>query len=88
MDFFSDIDNEDESELFSSCDSESEMDDSYLTEADSSFVKYGTRPSLPDVELGDEYSSVIEVFYCCTEQDPDKRPTARYLVQHLSTWGI
>ncbi|KAL0272669.1 UNVERIFIED_CONTAM: hypothetical protein PYX00_005546 [Menopon gallinae] len=76
---------EDESEYFSSCDSESEMDDSYISEADSSVVKYGTRPNLPDVKLGDEYSNVIEIFYCCTEQDPNKRPTAHYLVQHLST---
>lgn len=46
-------------------------------EREDSFQKaLGTRPPLPDVILEDEYLPVLEIFYACTEPDPEKRPSA------------
>ncbi|KAK3928530.1 Lymphokine-activated killer T-cell-originated protein kinase [Frankliniella fusca] len=42
-----------------------------------------TRPALPPVDLNDSYNSIMEIFYCCTEQDPSVRPTAQLLVEWL-----
>ncbi len=44
----------------------------------------GTRPPLPFVEtLGDEYNTLIEIFYVCTNELPDERPTAKCLANAL-----
>ncbi|RZF31885.1 hypothetical protein LSTR_LSTR015457 [Laodelphax striatellus] len=54
---------------------------------ESAFVQeetYGTRPPLPDHNLGDEYKPVIEIFEKCTEIDPKKRPTAKEILEFLS----
>lgn len=59
---------------------EDSFDESFFAEKAKNF---GTRPPLPPVDLGSEYQPVLEVFYCCTEAEPDKRPSAEYLVQHL-----
>lgn len=41
----------------------------------------GTRPPLPFVEsLSDEYNTLIEIFYVCTNEAPEDRPTADCLV--------
>lgn len=45
--------------------------------------RIGTRPALPPVDLDDSYNSIMEIFYCCTEQDPSVRPTAQLLVEWL-----
>ncbi|KAK6638098.1 hypothetical protein RUM44_008523 [Polyplax serrata] len=71
----------------SMCDSDFDVslpdgDTSTLTEYDNE-ENFGTRPPLPDIELGPEYKPVIEIFYACTEQDPNKRPPASVLVDHL-----
>lgn len=40
----------------------------------------GTRPPLPFVEtLGNDYNTLIEIFYVCTNEMPDERPTASAL---------
>lgn len=45
---------------------------------------YGTRPPLPEsVELGDEYNVVVELFFVCTNAEPDDRPSAGELVKLL-----
>ena len=43
----------------------------------------GTRPSLPDIPLTEDYLPVLEIFYACTELEPAKRPTAGQIVQIL-----
>lgn len=43
----------------------------------------GTRPPLPNVELGDDYLPVLEIFYACTETDPSLRPSAQQVVHVL-----
>nr|ACO10963.1 Lymphokine-activated killer T-cell-originated protein kinase homolog [Caligus rogercresseyi] len=43
----------------------------------------GSRPELPqdsDV-LGDEYEFVLSVFYACTEEDQEKRPSSKKILQ-------
>lgn len=37
------------------------------------------RPSLPDITLGKEYDPILEIFYCCTENDLSLRPSANHL---------
>lgn len=45
----------------------------------------GTRPPLPYVEtLGNDYDTLIEIFYVCTNESPDKRPTAKCLANALT----
>lgn len=42
----------------------------------------GTRPTFPDnMELSDEYNQILEVFFICTDEEPDKRPTSSDLVE-------
>lgn len=44
----------------------------------------GTRPPLPYVEdLGNDYDTLIEIFYVCTNEMPDERPTAKCLADAL-----
>lgn len=44
----------------------------------------GTRPPLPFVEtLGNEYNTLIEIFYVCTNESPEERPTAKCLANAL-----
>ncbi|XP_063865654.1 lymphokine-activated killer T-cell-originated protein kinase-like [Scylla paramamosain] len=45
----------------------------------------GTRPSLPDTPLTEDYLPVLEIFYACTEADPAKRPTAAKILQVLDS---
>lgn len=44
----------------------------------------GTRPPLPVVDkLGDDYNTLIEIFYVCTNESPEERPTAKNLASAL-----
>jgi hypothetical protein len=43
----------------------------------------GTRPLLPESPLGDEYKPVIKLFNACTEEDFNKRPSAKEIVEQL-----
>lgn len=44
----------------------------------------GTRPPLPEADdLGSEYNVVIELFFVCTNAEPDDRPSAASLVRML-----
>jgi len=45
--------------------------------------RIGTRPSLPDIEFDESYNKILEIFYCCTEEDPSKRPTAKHITDLL-----
>lgn len=45
----------------------------------------GTRPSLPDTPLTEDYLPVLEVFYACTEAEPAKRPKAAQVVNVLDS---
>lgn len=60
---------------------ESNMDIS-ITEDDLE-NRIGTRPALPPVDLDDGYNGIMEIFYCCTEENPDNRPSAQMLVEWL-----
>ncbi|XP_037050362.1 lymphokine-activated killer T-cell-originated protein kinase [Bradysia coprophila] len=47
----------------------------------------GTRPPLPVVEsLDKEYNMLIEIFYLCTNEAPEDRPTAGCLADALKTY--
>lgn len=69
------------------------FDESLIEDVDESVssvidVKYGTRPPLPESPLGDEYKPVIELFNSCTEEDFNKRPSAKEIVEQLETLSI
>ncbi|KAJ8934996.1 hypothetical protein NQ314_013067 [Rhamnusium bicolor] len=38
------------------------------------------RPSLPDIDLDVGYNIILEIFFCCTHDDKNKRPAAKDLV--------
>lgn len=40
-------------------------------------MNLGTRPPLPDLEFDSGYDNVLGIFFCCTEEDPSKRPNAK-----------
>lgn len=45
----------------------------------------GTRPTIPSqYDLSTDYNSVMEIFYLCTCDLPEDRPTAGYLAKFLS----
>lgn len=68
-------------------DDDEEEDDSDNDDGDDDEVDLelcGTRPPLPEsAELGDEYNVVVELFYVCTNAEPDDRPSAGELVKLL-----
>lgn len=73
-------DNNDESK-------ESNEDESFDSEnADLPYFEslMGTRPPLPYVEtLSNDYDTLIEIFYVCTNESPEDRPTAKCLASAL-----
>lgn len=49
-------------------------------------VEYGTRPPLPEcAKLGAEYNVVVEIFYICTNEEPEDRPSAGTLAKMLKS---
>lgn len=47
-------------------------------------MKCGTRPALPQAfELTDEYNIIMELFYLCTNELPDDRPSAKIICDSL-----
>ncbi len=66
------------------------LDDAVENDADASYdtSEYddamGTRPELPNYfDYDDSYQTVLGIFYACTMEDPDKRPSAKQIVQVL-----
>lgn len=48
----------------------------------------GTRPPIPDVyDLPEDYNFVLEVFFLCTNELPENRPSASYLATHLEQFA-
>lgn len=68
------ITNEENDESCSSFEISSDLDESLV-------VAFETRerPDLPDVELGDAYNPILEMYFCCTMSDYAKRPKAKHL---------
>ncbi|XP_078255768.1 lymphokine-activated killer T-cell-originated protein kinase homolog [Rhinoraja longicauda] len=50
---------------------------------DAYYAALGTRPALNMEELDDSYKEVIELFLVCTNEDPQKRPSAAQIVEAL-----
>ncbi|KAK7083023.1 hypothetical protein SK128_028251 [Halocaridina rubra] len=48
------------------------------------FKSLGSRPQIPLSELDEEYLPVMEIFYACTESDPNLRPSAKQIVHSLN----
>ena len=43
----------------------------------------GTRPDLPEdiiAKMGADYERVLGIFFACTEVDPEKRPSAKQIL--------
>lgn len=43
----------------------------------------GKRPSLPDFDFDESYNNVLGLFYCCTEENPEDRPSASQILAIL-----
>lgn len=63
-----------ENESCSSLETSSELDESVV-------VSFETkqRPDLPDIDLGEKYNPILEMYFCCTMSDYKKRPKAKLL---------
>lgn len=46
--------------------------------------RMGSRPVLPDEELGTDYDQIVEIFFACTGHEQDKRPSAKQIVDELT----
>lgn len=72
-------DDEDEEEV--------EDEEEYDEDEEGDYLDYGrlgTRPAIPDgIQLPDDYKFILEVFYVCTQEDYEARPSARTL---LDAW--
>ncbi|XP_061609900.1 lymphokine-activated killer T-cell-originated protein kinase homolog [Phyllopteryx taeniolatus] len=66
---------------------EEEQDEDESIEAsfdeDAYYARLGTRPPLDPEALGESYRRMLELFYVCTEEDPERRPSAAQIVQAL-----
>lgn len=62
---------------------EDSMEESF--DEDAYYEKLGTRPALDAEALGGSYRRMVELFYLCTEEDPEKRPSASQIVQALES---
>ncbi|XP_062293455.1 lymphokine-activated killer T-cell-originated protein kinase homolog isoform X1 [Scomber scombrus] len=62
---------------------EDSMEESFDEEA--YYEKLGTRPALDAEALGGSYQRMVELFYLCTEEDPEKRPSASQILQALES---
>lgn len=72
--------NESETENENITDDENKYENNGETE-----ILYGTRPPLPEAFiLTDEYNKIVEIFFACTNELPENRPSAKYLVTLLS----
>lgn len=48
-------------------------------------MAYGTRPALPQAfELNEDYNIVVELFYLCTNANPENRPSAKVIYESLT----
>lgn len=111
------ISDDDEDEIFSYSDSESDedcddeehwesgslsgedvvdtdemMESDEEDEEDGPYLNYGclgTRPPIPsEITLGEEYATLLALFYVCTISNKDERPTAAVLLQGLENGGL
>ncbi|XP_047244981.1 lymphokine-activated killer T-cell-originated protein kinase homolog isoform X1 [Girardinichthys multiradiatus] len=67
-------------------DDEEDSEDDSLEESfdeDAYYEHLGTRPPLDATSLGSSYRRMVELFCLCTEEDPNKRPSAAQIVQAL-----
>lgn len=60
------------------------FDDSVTSESEEVIEKisksgFGNRPELPPLDYDDSYKYVLEIFHCCTEENPANRPSAQDL---------
>ncbi|KAF5273823.1 hypothetical protein FQA39_LY00938 [Lamprigera yunnana] len=56
------------------------LSDESLSEDFNESIIFGKRPDLPDDNYDSSYKYVLEMFYCCTEEDLNLRPSALDLV--------
>ncbi|XP_055524524.1 lymphokine-activated killer T-cell-originated protein kinase [Wyeomyia smithii] len=78
-----DLDAEEEEEEDEDFDEEDELEEG----EEGDYLDYGslgTRPPIPEgLNLSDEYNFILEVFYVCTQEDYEARPSAKTL---LDSW--
>lgn len=60
-------------------------DEEYDEDEEGDYLDYGrlgTRPAIPDgINLSDEYNFILEMFYVCTQEDYEARPSAKTLLE-------
>ncbi|XP_073828511.1 lymphokine-activated killer T-cell-originated protein kinase [Musca autumnalis] len=77
----------DDEEVITESEEENSLDQSDFTLGSMDESRpYGTRPPLPEAfELSEEYNLIMELFYLCTNQDPNSRPSAKVIHNSLTT---
>ena len=64
-----------------STDEEEEDSEEYL-------AALGTRPPLPEENYDASFAPLIELFVCCTHEDPKSRPSAAQIIQALQPYAL
>ncbi|XP_069028478.1 LOW QUALITY PROTEIN: lymphokine-activated killer T-cell-originated protein kinase homolog [Embiotoca jacksoni] len=59
------------------------LEDSF--DEDAYYERLGTRPPLDAAALGGSYRQAVELFYLCTEEKPERRPSAAQIVEALES---
>ncbi|KAJ8009074.1 hypothetical protein DPEC_G00085080 [Dallia pectoralis] len=72
-------------EMLDSENSEGDSMDEDDFDEDAYYEKLGTRPPLDSGNLGGAYQRIVELFCLCTEENPQKRPSAAQIVQVLES---
>lgn len=82
-----DDDDEDEEDVEDDSEEEEEEDEDIEEGDEGDYLDYGrlgTRPAIPDgINLSEDYNFILEVFFVCTQEDYEARPSARSL---LDAW--
>lgn len=66
---------------------DSEDEESFMDEdIENSLTSYfGTRPTLPDMEVPKDYDEILGLFFICTNKEPDERPSAMEAVNYVKS---
>ncbi|XP_071006620.1 lymphokine-activated killer T-cell-originated protein kinase homolog isoform X2 [Oncorhynchus clarkii lewisi] len=70
-------------EILDSEEGDDSLEDGF--DEDAYYEKLGTRPVLDSDSLGGAYQRMVELFWLCTEENPQKRPSATQIVQVLES---
>lgn len=63
---------------------DSDEEESFMDNAENTFTHlFGTRPTLPDEDVSKDYDEILGLFFICTNEEPDERPSAMEALNYV-----